>query len=327
MENLKIPFGVDESGELISAESAQKGSSYSCPSCGVQLIHRAGEVRAKHFAHPPASNCGLESVLHITAKRLIYMAIMNNASGGQSISLENHCQNCGVIFSTNLLPKTFSNAGLEIGVGDYVCDVIGYRGDSVALAIEILNTHEVDTKKAANLTAYWVELKAEDVINDFLKWIPTQANLKESYCNSCKNHIKHVLEVADKYGIDRALYSPVKNPTKSTYIADIETCFKCKKEIPVFWWRGVPFCEVEPPNPKPKTIKYRNSKQYGGSYWANTCANCNMIQGDNYLYIFDSAPFKGMPLSGDAQENQGDVKIVSGSSAVSEFIKVINRNF
>jgi hypothetical protein len=51
-----------------------------------------------------------------------------------------------------------------------------------------------------------------------------------------------------------------------------------------------------------------------------------MIQGDNYLYIFDSAPFKGMPLSGHAQENHSGVKIVSGKSAVSEFMKVINRN-
>lgn len=327
MENLKIPLGVNESGELISAETAQKGSKYSCPCCGVQLIHRSGEVRAKHFAHPAASNCSLESVLHITAKRLIYEAIMENAESGKNISLENHCQSCGVVFTTNLSAKTFSNSGIEVRVGDYVCDVVGYRGNSIGLAIEILNTHEVDAKKAANLEGYWVELKAEDVINDSFKWLPTQANLKESYCDSCKNHIKHVIEVADKYSIDRALYSPVKNPNKSKYIADTETCFKCKEEIPVFWWRGVPFCDVEPPNPKPKTIKYRNSKQYGGSYWANTCANCNMIQGDNYLYIFENAPFKGMPLSGQSQESQGSVKIVSGRSAVSEFMKVINRNF
>jgi len=327
MESLKISYGVDESGELISAESAQKGSKYTCPCCVIKLIHRSGEVRVKHFAHPPESNCSLESVLHITAKRLIYTAIMQNAEGFQSISLENHCQNCGVMFSTSLPEKTFSNAELEVRVGDFVCDVVGYRGESIGLAIEVFNTHEVDANKAANLKSYWVELKAEDVINNPLKWVPTQANLKDSYCNDCKEHIKHIIEVADKYGIDRTLYSPVKNPKKFTYIADIETCFKCKEEIPVFWWRGVPFCESEPPNPKPKTIKYRNSKQYGGSYWANTCANCNMIQGDNYLYIFENAPFKGMSLTAHSQETQGSVKIVSGKSVAAEFMKVINRNF
>lgn len=326
MENLRIPYGLDETGELISAELAEKETNYICPCCGIQLVHRAGEVRTKHFAHPPSSNCSFESVLHITAKKLIQSVIVKNATAKQTITLENHCHNCGVVFSTNLPMRTFSNAGLEIKIGNYVCDVVGYRGDSIGLAIEIFNTHEVDRNKAQNLQAHWVELKAEDVLKNPTKWAPTQANLKDSYCTRCKKHIKHVLEVADKFGIDRSLYSPIKNPSQATYIADIETCFKCKQEIPVFWWRGVPFCEIEPPNPKPKTIKFRNSKQYGGSYWANTCANCNMIQGDNYLYIFDNAPFKGLPLSTDGQSNQGGVKVISGKSAVSEFMKVINRN-
>ncbi|WP_105213758.1 competence protein CoiA family protein [Pseudoalteromonas sp. T1lg22] len=327
MENLKILYGLNEAGELISAELAGKDTGYSCPCCGIKLVLRSGEVRVKHFAHPPSSGCSLESVLHITAKKLIRTTIDKNAKGEQEISLENHCQNCGVVFSISLPMKTFSSAGLEVKVGDYICDVVGYRGDSIGLAIEILNTHEVDAIKAANLQAFWVELKAEDVLKNPEKWVPTQANLKDSYCAGCKKHINHVLEVADKFGVDRSLYTPLKNPAKATYIADIETCFKCKQEIPVFWWRGVPFCEVEPPNPKPKTIKFRNSKQYGGSYWANTCANCNMIQGDNYLYIFDNAPFKGLPLSTDAQASQGGVRVASSKSAVSEFMKVINRNF
>lgn len=326
MENLKIPYGLSEAGELISAKSAPVGMTYKCPCCEIRLIHRAGEVRARHFAHPPSLNCNLESVLHITAKQLIYSIIEKNARGELAISLDNHCLNCGVIFSTNLPSKTFSSVGIEVRVGNYVCDVVGYRGDSIALAIEILNTHKVDTIKAENLQTFWIELKAEDVLNNPEKWVPTQAKLKDSCCHNCKNHIKHILDVADKFGIARSIYSPVKNPTKATYIADTETCFKCKQEIPVFWWQGVPFCEVEPPNPKPKTIKFRNSKQYGGSYWANTCANCNMIQGDNYLYIFDSAPFKAMPLSTDSQVRQAEVRVISSKSAMSEFMKVITRN-
>lgn len=326
MENLRIPYGLNEAGELISAELAEKGKIYICPCCKTQLVHRAGEVRKKHFAHPSSSNCSFESVIHITAKKLIESVIVKNANAKQIITLENHCHSCGVIFSTDLPMRTFSSAGLEVRIGEYISDVVGYRGDSIALAIEIFNTHEVDSVKAQNLHTYWVELKAEDVLKKPSEWIPTQANLKDSYCISCKKHIKHVLEVADKFGIERSLYSPVKDPSQATYIADIETCFKCNQEIPVFWWSGVPFCELEPPNPKPKTIKFRNSKQYGGSYWANTCANCNMIQGDNYLYISDKAPFKELCLSTDNQKPQGGVRVVSGKSAMLELMKVISRN-
>lgn len=326
MENLKVPYGLNEVGELIPADMADIGACYKCPCCLENLIYRSGNIRAKHFAHPASSNCSLESVIHVTAKKLIQCVIIENSKGNQTITLENNCHNCGVVFSTNIPNKTFSNAGVEIRIGNYVCDVVGYRGNSIALAIEILNTHKVDNAKAQNLNAHWVELKAEDVIKNPLKWVPTQANLKDSYCPDCKKEIKHVLEVADKFNIDRSLYSPVKNPSNATYIAGVETCFKCKQEVPVFWWQGVPFCEHEPPNPKPKTIKLRNSKQYGGSYWANTCAHCNMIQGDNYLYLFENAPFKGLPLSTYSQSEQESVRVVSGQSAVTEFMKILHRN-
>lgn len=327
MESLRVPYGLNEAGDLIPAYSADKGSVYRCPCCGVQLIHRAGEIRAKHFSHPPASNCNLESVLHITAKRLVHAAIKENASGGQKISLEHCCQNCGIVFTTSLPGRTFSDARLEVKVGDYICDVVGYRGKEIGLAVEIFNTHQVDSRKASGLMVHWVELTAEDVIEDAYQWRPTQAHLKESFCKSCKDQMRHIIEVADKYGIDRSLYSPVKNPGKATYVAETETCFKCKQEIPVFWWKGVPFCESEPPNPRPKTIKYRKSKQYGGSYWANTCANCNMIQGDNFLFIFPNAPFKGMPSVSDSQERHAGVKIVTGKAAETEFMKTLNRSF
>ena len=113
MENLRIPYGLNETGELISAELAEKGKKHTCPCCGIQLVHRAGEVRTKHFAHPPSSNCSYESVLHITAKKLIQSVILKNATAKQTITLENHCHSCGVVFSTSLPMGTFSNAGLE----------------------------------------------------------------------------------------------------------------------------------------------------------------------------------------------------------------------
>lgn len=326
VENLRVPYGLNEFGELVSAQAAQSVASYKCPCCYETLVYRAGDIRTKHFAHPPSSTCNLESILHITAKKLIQSVIVENSKGTQTIALENHCRNCGVVFSTSIPGKTFSNAGVEVRVGNYVCDVVGYRGNSIALAIEILNTHKVDSAKAQNLDTRWVELKADDVIKDPVKWAPTQANLKDSYCCDCKKHIKHVFEVADKYGIERSLYSPVKDPSNAKYIAAVETCFKCKQETPVFWWQGVPFCEQEPPNPKPRTIKPRHSKQFGGTYWANTCASCSMIQGDNYLYLFENAPFKGLPLSTDTQNETVGVRVVSGKSAVSEFMRVLKRN-
>ena len=107
MDNLKIPYGMDRSSTLVSAEMAEKGAQYTCPCCNAPLIYRAGDVREKHFAHPADSNCNLETILHITAKRLICEAMKRNASEGAKIILENHCLNCGVILKINLPPGTF----------------------------------------------------------------------------------------------------------------------------------------------------------------------------------------------------------------------------
>lgn len=327
MEDLKVPYGVDRAGELIPAGSAVKGAPYSCPCCAAPLVYRAGEVNTKHFAHPSSSTCNLESVLHITAKKLIQSVIEKNAAGRLEIALQQPCTNCDMMFSASLPINTFSGAGVEVRVGDYVCDVVGYRSQSVALAVEILNTHAVDATKAKNIQAYWVELKAEDVINHPQRWLPTQARLKPGFCAGCKSHFKRIQAVADKFGIDRSLYSPVKDPARATYIAEIETCFRCREEIPVFWWRGVAFCETPPPSPRPSTLQFRFSNEFGGSYWANTCAHCDVIQGDNHLYLFSKAPFKGLPVSTQSVARSRKKNAAPRESAVTEFMKIINRNF
>lgn len=327
MESLKVPYGLENSGQLVTAAKAQKNKTYFCPNCNSQLVRRAGEIKVKHFAHPSSSNCSQESILHITAKKLIESAIRSNSLSKIEITLQNKCYQCDVEFDTTLPFGTFTSAAQEVAVANYVCDVVGYRSGVISLGIEIFHTHEVDGEKAAKLPIPWIELKAEDVINDPHHWKPAQSKLKTSFCSGCKNHLKLVQSVANRWNIDSTLYTPIKNASLANYVADVETCFRCKEVVPVFWWKGVPFCEQEPPHPRPKTIKYRNSKKYGGSYWANTCANCNMNQGDNYLFLFDDAPFKNMPVSESEREQDGGlVKVATGDEAISEMMKVIKRN-
>ena len=89
----------------------------------------------------------------------------------------------------------------------------------------------------------------------------------------------------------------------------------------------MPFCEFEPPSPKPKTIKYRHSNKYGGSYWAIICADCNVMQGDNFLISLITHGAKVCRCTDLVQDKHAGVKVVSGSTAVSEFMKVLDRNF
>lgn len=327
MDKLKIPYGCDVYGNLISADQVAKDEEYTCPCCGMKLVHRAGDMRVKHFSHPSGSNCSLESILHIIAKKLIIHAVHQNAVSQKVISLRHHCKNCGVEKTIDLPHQTFWDAQDEVKIGKYVCDVVAFKADDESkFAIEILNTHEVDARKANNLDGYWIELKADDVLINPYRWCPTQSRLKDIVCSDCKNHFNHIIAVAEKWGIDRKLYSPVKDPDNVKYIASIETCFACEEEIPVFWWRGVPFSEESPPEPKPKTIQYRYSKQYGGKYWANTCAKCRATQGDNYLYFIGRRPLAGLPLKEVRDERKTGLTVRAGSSITADFMRIVNRN-
>ena len=155
-------------------------------------------------------------------------------------------------------------------------------------------------------------------------YLPTQKNLKKKYCRNCKSEIIKAITVASKWGIDKSLYSPIRYPIESVYIAGTEVCFKCKETIPVFWWNGVPFCEDEPPSPKPRTIQKRYSKRFGGTYWANTCANCGMIQGDNHLFLFQGAPMEGLPLS--EKYLPAHKKDLNSYNPTTDMMKTIRRN-
>jgi len=327
MKELRVPYGFNDEGNLISSESAIRGVNYYCPECRERLVHRAGEVNIKHFSHPSGTNCTSESILHKIAKHLISEAVAQNAKGLAIIKLESYCESCGLVFDTEIPKGTFTHAEKEVYISPYVCDVVAYRPNSEPLGLEVFHTHKVGKEKRNNLSIYWLEVMAEKAIQNPYYWQPTQSRLKPTLCTTCKAYCKRVQSIADKWNIPRELYSPIQRKNISLYIAAVETCFKCKEEIPVFWWQGVPFCQTEPPEPKPKTIKFRNSKQWGGTYWANTCANCNMIQGDNHLFIFDSAPFTGLPLTSKNTNESEKLRIVSGPKAVSEFYKVINRNF
>ena len=253
---------------------------------------------------------------HFPDKQAIFRAVVDAEAAAVALAIETEDDP-----SLSARERLFSGASEEYRVGDYVCDVVGFIGAQPRLAIEIRNTHAVNEVKARELPIHWIELDAAEVVDKPDLWKTIQSRLKDAFCTGCKKQADSIHSVADKWAIDRSLYTPHKNPLLSNYVADIERCFSCKETIPVFWWKGVPFCQKEPSAPKPKTIQYRNSKRHQGSYWANTCPNCRVIQGDNFIFLSERSPFKTLMKS-----EQESMRVVTGDSAVSEFMNILKRN-
>jgi hypothetical protein len=75
-------------------------------------------------------------------------------------------------------------------------------------------------------------------------------------------------------------------PTGDTpYTMGTMDCWRCETEVIVYSWRGKTWMDDNPPpDPAPHTIEYRYSRKAQGSYWANVCPCCKVIQGENFIY-------------------------------------------
>lgn len=319
---LLVPYGQSPEGRLVSATDATHETTYCCPDCLSPLVLHAGQLVVRHFAHKSSGPCTSETIAHKTAKRLLVQVISeySSASRTQKISIVCNCKHCKKPTSISLPLNSFSIAIEEHRIGSFVCDVMAFRGSTPVLGIEVLVTHAVDEKKGFELQTPWVELTATEVLENPYFWRPTASRLKPVACADCKNHADKLKGISERWS--QPLHEPARfrDSPKNSYLAAIECCWKCKNEILVYWWDAVPFATKEPPAPKPKTIQYRHSKTFGGSYWANTCPNCNSIQGDNFLFLQENNLFRDLPL------REGPETRAHRSRITSKFIDVMLKN-
>lgn len=154
--------------------------------------------------------------------------------------------------------------------------------------------------KVSNLGYSWIELDTQDILRDAFLWRPLRSKIKETICDDCRHRIAHIQDVAKKWGIEGTLFTPrydrVENSlTPESMIADTDICFKCRNEIPVFWWKEVPYSTVEPPRPFPETIKKIYSDDYDIWYWGNTCAHCHNKLSEYHLFLKYGGVFNELP--------------------------------
>lgn len=299
MENeLLVPYGVNPEGILVKPAEAARDTLYTCPACSSPLVLHAGNQVARHFAHKADTACTAETIAHRTAKRLLVQVIGEQSTlpDPRPISIYCPCGCCGTNFWRKLPTQAVTGAREEVCVDEFVCDVVAYRGTESVLALEVLVTHAVDRKKADALPLPWAELRAEHVLEDPYSWCPVAGRMKSVTCPDCKEHFNKLKALAAKWNLPVFEPARYRDPSRGPYLTAIETCWKCKNEIPVYWWRGVPFCESEPPQSRPRTVQHRHSKQFGGSYWANTCPCCKSVQGDNFLFLGSAPVFAGLPI-------------------------------
>jgi hypothetical protein len=313
--DLLVPYGVDLDANLVRARDASSDVAYSCPGCGATLILHAGPIKARHFAHKADTACDGETLAHITAKLLIAQVIRENPTASTRITLQCSCDECHAPLEKELPVEAFTASVVVEPVGAFVCDVVAVKECTPVLAVEILVHHAVDEDKAAALELPWIELRADDVLENAYHWRPVQGRLKPTTCSKCKAKRAKLQEVKARWKL------PDAHPD---YVAAVAPCWSCHKEIIWFWWPGVPFAEIRPPEPIPRIVQHRNSKMYGGRYWMNVCPGCNAPQGDNFVFLAPDSPFKGLPLH--ETDSMKEHRHRQNAKIVAQFKGIVRRN-
>ena len=175
----RVPYGLDPTGAITGVERAARGVAYSCPQCLSPLTLRAGQIKAKHFAHRGGGSCSYESVLHHAAKRKVEEVVkawLEDAGEAPTIILPcegNRIGLCNSKLHRPLRRDRVDEVRLEAVVGDFRPDVVLFYQGKAVLAVEILVSHQVDEAKAGASLHRWIELGAEAVLESPRAWRPT----------------------------------------------------------------------------------------------------------------------------------------------------------
>jgi hypothetical protein len=169
MDGFVVPVARDGRGRLVAPEDTAKGTRLRCPACdGVVDLH-AGEKKRRHFHHRAGSSaCTSESVLHLSAKRLVVQAVDDWLAGAAPApAFIRSCAHPDCPAKTEQpLPKKVGRAASEHRLrSGHVADValLARAGDLPIGVIEILFSHAVDEEKAFEIGIPWVEVDAAQV--------------------------------------------------------------------------------------------------------------------------------------------------------------------
>lgn len=284
-----IPVAFTPEGRIVRPEQAEPGRGYRCPGCSAEVVLRQGELRRAHFAHRRGEGCSTESASHRAAKRLVVQVVLEwKGQGGPRPCIARPCPRYGCQGGVvQDVPEDLTHAAEEVRLLDgSVADVVLFRGDQPAAAIEIRATHRVTEEKARRLAIPWVELDALELLERPYWWTAVQDGLQPFRCPACAREegarADEVAEIRAR-AIALATRAGTTLPPSPPYHFAPHTCWRCGAEMVAFLWPGSGnHSPRRPPDPIPAQVQ-RRMTDFWGDYWANCCPSCSALQGDHYL--------------------------------------------
>lgn len=277
-KSFRVPYGLDAQNHLVARQDAVREQSYTCPSCGAALVFRAGPRVSRNFAHRPSPTCNGETALHRAAKLLIKQVVGEALTGGPKIELLAPCGDCREEFDVGVPLASFDAVTVEAHLpSGRVVDVLLIKDGVPRLGIEVFVSHRVDADKARDLDFPWIEVVGAEIVERPRRWKAHAGKLLVERCRNCRAR-----ESLREQDLERALHKAGLVCPPGYKVSPVP-CYRCGELIPIFDWGGGGWTTKTPPEPRPRTVQWRSSRQAEKSYWANTCPHCRALQGDFHV--------------------------------------------
>ena len=259
-EGFRIPVAADPRHRLVVPADATKHVLYTCPGCSSPVDLHAGAKKRRHFHHRPNRACSSESIIHLTAKKLLVQAVedwRSDESAAPAIARTCSSPECERT-TRQPFPKKVLRAVEEHRLrSGHVADValLGLADLPVAV-VEILHTHEVDDDKAFELGVPWLEVDATELTRAAGRLlVPVRDRLVPWFC---KDHLAQRGEAKRRETSDRERmmrlartidYRPSMYPDY-----EVERITRCVNGHDAFVvrWKG-----KSPPDPRPPWVVAR----------------------------------------------------------------------
>jgi hypothetical protein len=303
---------ADHAGALVWADDLASASrrppDLRCVGCSSEVILRAGQRNAPHFAHRRAEACtGGETALHRTTIRVLADALASAAATGRAYPIDVACVRCRASRRGDLA----SADGFAVKI-DKVLDK-GIRPDLLArtagkpyFAIEVVVTHAPEDAALAlyraldlptavvrpawnllpalrrGLTAELMDagttVPAVEVLSRCR--FPRHQDSGEAACPSCAAPAKQLnVEVSTTTCWKRTCRAVVR----------VLDCYDCTEDTLALIAASCPDLSAarELAAARGVSLSWRRSQQARGSYLMHLCGSCGAPQGDNFLYGTD----------------------------------------
>lgn len=183
---LRVPFARNAAGVATTASEASSSGQYYCPECSGLLVLRDGSRRVRHFAHRGDSACCAlagDGFVHRAAQHALVAVVERWRAGKCAAPVADHdCRvraTAGADACGRCVSLSMETVGVARAEEEYVIGTRRVRLDvalldaagAVVLAIEVRDTHPVDTAKRARLAGVpFIEVDALAVLQNWQLW-------------------------------------------------------------------------------------------------------------------------------------------------------------